>query len=62
LELAGEVRDSGVLVWHRTQSSQFVVSADDFSDDEAALISTSLDIPTHQTVCKYQFQHPTNLH
>ncbi len=43
LEHAGEVRDSGVSAWHKTQSSQFVVATDDFSDDEdGALISTSL--------------------
>ncbi len=42
LEHAGEVRDSDVSAWHKTQSSQFVVAAADFSDDDAALMCTSL--------------------
>ena len=42
LEHTGEVRDSDVFIWHKTQSSQFVVAAADFSDDDAALMSTSL--------------------
>jgi len=43
LEHEGEVSDSDVSIWHKTQSSQFVAARAEFSDDDDAEISTTLN-------------------